>query len=117
VLSGIDIAATMPYNLWYFTAFIIGIASWPGWKFLHDTLSQVAHSSTAQVRDNPKILYQLEINRWILCLMELFSLFGVSAEAREHYISAWICWQTGFSESSGYVLESSSNPFFFLPTN
>jgi Pheromone A receptor len=103
ILSGIDIVISMPFNIWYFTSYLSHLSSWPGWKFVHSFGSQVAVSTTAEVRNSPKLLYQFEISRWscVAYGFVFFALLGVTMEAREHYSSAWryvskiFCWKTG----------------------
>jgi Pheromone A receptor len=118
ILGGIDLVITVPFNAWYFTTLLYNISPWPGWDSLHNTFSKVAQISVADINDDPKITYQLEITRWIFVVyaFAFFGLFGLSSEAKRHYASSWqyvsriVCRQT--RESSEYVLGLSySNPF------
>jgi pheromone a factor receptor len=114
MLSAIDMAITIPFNTWYFTTWIqTTLVSWPGWKALHRNFSQISVVTTAEVRSDSRLYSQTEITRWMYVAYGFifFGLFGVTAEARKHYASAWLyvlqifSWKTGFSrESFRYVL-------------
>jgi uncharacterized membrane protein YoaT (DUF817 family) len=114
-LSGIDIFITIPNNIWYFTTFFkFPLSPWPGWKFIHSGWSKIALFTSAELRNiGLEMFYQSEVTRWMCVIYGLvfFGLFGVTAEARERYTSAWqfvstiVCWKTGFlRELSGYML-------------
>jgi Pheromone A receptor len=115
MLSGIDIAITIPYNIWYFTMnFQYPLLPWPGWKLIHSSWYEILLFATAELRSNPQLFHLFEISRWICVVYGFlfFLFFGVGAEARTHCMSAWqyiskiFCWRIGSSrESSRYVLE------------
>jgi Pheromone A receptor len=104
VLSGIDIVITMPFNIWNFTTWF-PVAPWPGWKFFHSDWSQIPEVPASAWRNPTSSLLLTELPRWMSVLYGLFFflLFGVGAEARNHYVSAWqyvwtiFCRKTGFS--------------------
>jgi Pheromone A receptor len=118
ILSGIDMAiiAAIPFNIWHFTTYFqVPILPWPGWKAIHSNWSQIPTLTTAYLRSTHGIgmFYQFEINRWMSVVYGylFFLFFGVTAEARKRYASAWqyaskiFCWRIGLSrERSRYVL-------------
>jgi Pheromone A receptor len=112
MLSGMDIAIAIPFNIWYFTT-NFPLLPWLGWKAVHRHWSQVFIMNPAVSRTDPRMFYQAEIPRWTCVVYGFlfFFFFGVTAEARRQYASVWkyvsklFCWQAKFSrESSGYVL-------------
>jgi Pheromone A receptor len=114
MLSGIDMAITIPFNIWYCTTWAkVPLAPWPGWKFIHSNWSQVQLLTTVEWRSSPPLSYQVEITRWMNVVYGLifFGLLGVTAEARKYYAFAWqrvsktFRGQTQFSRKlSRYVL-------------
>jgi pheromone a factor receptor len=111
MLSAIDIIITIPFNIWYAMMYLkISLLPWPGWKFIHNDWSQIKVITAAELKRHPRLFYQFEVTRWMCVVYGLvfFIFFGVAAEARKHYTSAWqyvlkiFFWQTGLSrESSG----------------
>jgi Pheromone A receptor len=118
MLSGIDMAITIPFNIWYFTTYFrFHLLPWLGWKVVHSDWSQILGFTTAKLRTAPRSFYQLEITRWICVIygFVFFGLFCATAEAKKRYASAWqyvskiFCWKIGFSQESprymlGFVL-------------
>jgi pheromone a factor receptor len=92
MLSGIDIAITIPFNIWYFTTvFQAALPSWPGWKSVHGHFSQIEIFTTAVLNSHLQVLCEMELTRWtsVLYGFLFFLFFGVGAEARKHYLHAW----------------------------
>jgi Pheromone A receptor len=119
ILSGIDMAITIPFNIWHFTTFSkLSPSSWPGWKPLHSKWSLIPVFTAAELRTiSAHPFYELEIARWICVVygFVFFGLFCATAEVKKCYASAWqhvskiFCWKTGFSQESprymlGFVL-------------
>lgn len=112
VLSGIDILITIPYNVWSFTTWF-PISPWPGWKAVH-SWSKIPVIPASVWRTNPSTNWMCELGRWISVVyaFAFFLFFGVGAEVRRDYKSAWdyvskkFCWQRGSSQTSSRASES-----------
>jgi Pheromone A receptor len=112
MLCGIDLFVTISLNLWYFRTWF-PILPWQGWMAIHSAWSQIRIVTTAELEATPSAFYQLEIMRWVCVVYGFlfFCFFGITAEARKRYTSAWTCiskiccWRTELSgESFRYVL-------------
>jgi pheromone a factor receptor len=117
MLSSIDMLFTIPFNIWWFTTYFqVPILPWPGWKYIHSDWSNILRLTTAELRANPHLLYQVEISRWICVFYGFifFVFFGVTAEARKHYASPWQTVSKTFYRQKGFPRESSEYVLGFV---
>jgi Pheromone A receptor len=90
LFSGLDILITLPFNIWYFVTWF-SIIPTPGLKVNPHDWSHIPTVTRAQWGSSTLLTMFLELPRWIEVVYGFifFIFFGVGAQAKRDYASAW----------------------------
>jgi pheromone a factor receptor len=87
-ISAVEILGTIPLG----TLLIVynsklGVTPWRGWAHTHKNYSEVIQVPASIWKNEPDIVFFLEMYRWslVLCAFLFFALFGFANEARQNY--------------------------------
>jgi Pheromone A receptor len=87
IISGIDILAGIPLNIYAFTTWF-PVKAWPGWKAVHSTWSRIIVLTTAEWKSDPIGRSTVEgIRLTSVGYGFVFFFFGLSYDAWETYTS------------------------------
>ncbi|KZP13965.1 STE3-like pheromone receptor [Athelia psychrophila] len=93
VLASTEIICTVPISAYsmYISNVGLGLSPYISWSNVHFGFSYVGQIPAVEWRSNRPTLISIELSRWIFpaCALLFFALFGLGADARRHYISAF----------------------------